>query len=294
MSLTQLNPPLPILTPRGKGLAHFAIDYGPEAQIFFTVFLDESREIWTYASRECRARENITMGRCDTVDPAAAAIARKIAELPDENDHDRLLAHYQAAANWDGHWSIWPRGNLKANRGTRYFDVLHPVNGIVGTGLSQAEAAKNALDRVWTAKPRPVDLESKSQLHNPFGAMEDGVLDPQTAEDWMRQLEWSADWTVDRGRPWMNTKPGENWGAALDGEFIVRRDSVAIGEGNTLADACRQAVLWKRNLPAVDPILPDGPVAAVPLSDYAADVANMPEEVRPEVPATAAEDSNPW
>ena len=31
--ITQLDPPLPLETPRGAGLAHFVIDYGPEADL---------------------------------------------------------------------------------------------------------------------------------------------------------------------------------------------------------------------------------------------------------------------
>jgi hypothetical protein len=33
--MLQLNPPLPLDTPRGKALAHLIIDYGPEASITF-------------------------------------------------------------------------------------------------------------------------------------------------------------------------------------------------------------------------------------------------------------------
>jgi hypothetical protein len=28
--ITQLNPPLPMVTPKGEGWAHFLIDYGPD------------------------------------------------------------------------------------------------------------------------------------------------------------------------------------------------------------------------------------------------------------------------
>ena len=38
--LVQLNPPLHMETPKGKGWAHFCIDYGPEAHLMWVVFMD--------------------------------------------------------------------------------------------------------------------------------------------------------------------------------------------------------------------------------------------------------------
>lgn len=61
--LLQLNPPLPVITPRGPGLAHVLIDYGPEHNLCWTVFLDGNGECWTFGNPEIRAQKNITMGR---------------------------------------------------------------------------------------------------------------------------------------------------------------------------------------------------------------------------------------
>lgn len=61
--ILQLNPPLPAVTPKGSGLAHFLIDYGPEHNLMWVVFLDENGECWTYQNHEIRAKQNITMGR---------------------------------------------------------------------------------------------------------------------------------------------------------------------------------------------------------------------------------------
>lgn len=64
--MLQLNPPLPMTTPKGKGLAHVVIDYGPEHNLFWTVFITEGKaagEIWTYGNPEVRAEANITLGR---------------------------------------------------------------------------------------------------------------------------------------------------------------------------------------------------------------------------------------
>jgi len=63
MNILQLNPPLPITTPKGKGLAHLVIDYGIEHDLFWVVFLDENGECWTYRNSEIRAPKNINFGR---------------------------------------------------------------------------------------------------------------------------------------------------------------------------------------------------------------------------------------
>lgn len=61
--ILQLNPPIPLNTPRGEGLAHLVTDYGPEHDLMWTVFINETGECWTYSNREVRAVKNITMGR---------------------------------------------------------------------------------------------------------------------------------------------------------------------------------------------------------------------------------------
>ena len=61
--IQQLNPPIPLKTPRGNGLAHFVIDQGIEHNLLWVVFLDESGECWTYGNPDIRALKNITQGR---------------------------------------------------------------------------------------------------------------------------------------------------------------------------------------------------------------------------------------
>lgn len=61
--ILQLDPPIPMITPRGDGLAHCVIDYGPEHDLLWVVFLDSNGECWTYSNKEVRAQKNITMGR---------------------------------------------------------------------------------------------------------------------------------------------------------------------------------------------------------------------------------------
>ncbi|MGN2254163.1 hypothetical protein ACFWZ4_12345 [Frateuria sp. GZRe12] len=61
--MLQLNPPLPLDTPKGEGLAHILIDYGPESDLYWTVFINATGEIWTFSNRDVRASKNITLGR---------------------------------------------------------------------------------------------------------------------------------------------------------------------------------------------------------------------------------------
>lgn len=61
--LTQLNPPLPLETPKGCGLAHFVIDYGPEAHLLWVVFMDEGGACWTVPNPEIRIQCNWSLKR---------------------------------------------------------------------------------------------------------------------------------------------------------------------------------------------------------------------------------------
>lgn len=60
--LLQLNPIIPIETPKGKGQALLVIDYGSEHHLMWVVAIDGTGEIWTFPNPEVRAQENITMG----------------------------------------------------------------------------------------------------------------------------------------------------------------------------------------------------------------------------------------
>jgi hypothetical protein len=62
--MLQLNPPIPIGTPRGEGYAMVLIDYSQEHDLLWVVFLD-SGEAWTFANRDIRVIKNITLGRLD-------------------------------------------------------------------------------------------------------------------------------------------------------------------------------------------------------------------------------------
>jgi len=58
----QLNPPIPLVTPKGKAMAQFLIDYGPEFDLLWVCF-EENGECWTWRNQDIRAERNITFGR---------------------------------------------------------------------------------------------------------------------------------------------------------------------------------------------------------------------------------------
>lgn len=66
---TQLNPPIPLITPKGKGFAHLIIDYSQEHDLMWVVFLDESGECWTYGNKDVKMVENVTLGRVKVEKP---------------------------------------------------------------------------------------------------------------------------------------------------------------------------------------------------------------------------------
>jgi hypothetical protein len=68
--IQQLNPPLPMETPKGGGWAHFVIDYGPESALLWVVLMDADGACWTVPNPEVRMSFNWTMGRRKTDDPA--------------------------------------------------------------------------------------------------------------------------------------------------------------------------------------------------------------------------------
>jgi hypothetical protein len=61
--LLQLNPQIPVVTPRGKGVAIGWIDYSAEHDIMWIVFQDDTNECWTWRNKDIRAQQNFTLGR---------------------------------------------------------------------------------------------------------------------------------------------------------------------------------------------------------------------------------------
>lgn len=60
--ILQLNPPIPVMTPKGKALAQAMIDYGVEHDLLWVCF-QENGECWTWNNRNIRAESNVTFQR---------------------------------------------------------------------------------------------------------------------------------------------------------------------------------------------------------------------------------------
>jgi hypothetical protein len=66
--ITQLNPPIPVVTPHGKGMAQMVIDYGIEHDLIWVVF-DDDGQCWSWSNKNIRAQSNITIGRAAEAPP---------------------------------------------------------------------------------------------------------------------------------------------------------------------------------------------------------------------------------
>lgn len=63
MSLTQLNPTIPLRSPKASGEAIAVIDYSIEHDLMWVIVDDATGEIWTVPNKEVRAYANYSAGR---------------------------------------------------------------------------------------------------------------------------------------------------------------------------------------------------------------------------------------
>jgi len=61
--MLQLDPPIPVETPKGKAMAVGWLDYGAEHHLLWICFIDKTGECWSYPNPEIRAQSNPSMGR---------------------------------------------------------------------------------------------------------------------------------------------------------------------------------------------------------------------------------------
>lgn len=61
--MLQLNPLVPVETPKGSGMAHFLINPGSEHHLEWVVFIDETGECWTFENPDIRLQHNMTAKR---------------------------------------------------------------------------------------------------------------------------------------------------------------------------------------------------------------------------------------
>lgn len=64
--IQQLNPPLPLETPKGRGWAHAIIDYSQEHNLLWVVFLNDGGECWQFDNSQVRMVNNYSLGRYGT------------------------------------------------------------------------------------------------------------------------------------------------------------------------------------------------------------------------------------
>ncbi len=99
--ITQLNPPLPLHTAKGAGWAHFVIDYGPEYDLVWVVFMDNDGACWSVPNPEVKMQFNWTLGRRKPERPAPAAPL-----APEQPDEVRADVRVPAA-----NVRVFPRGS---------------------------------------------------------------------------------------------------------------------------------------------------------------------------------------
>ena len=61
--ILQLNPTIPLITPKGICQAHFLIDNGVEHDLQWVCFIDETGECWVFDNPDIRLQSNLTKGR---------------------------------------------------------------------------------------------------------------------------------------------------------------------------------------------------------------------------------------
>lgn len=60
--MLQLNPPLPVDTPKGPAYAHLVTDYSQEHYLLFTCFLMETGDCWLFPNRDVKIQQNVSLG----------------------------------------------------------------------------------------------------------------------------------------------------------------------------------------------------------------------------------------
>lgn len=92
--MLQLNPPIPVITPKGKAIAHFMIDDGIESHLQWVCFQDDTGECWTWNNTDIRAQFNITHGRVH-ISPFRDPDQDPLAEDEEEADQLEEIAYLQ-------------------------------------------------------------------------------------------------------------------------------------------------------------------------------------------------------
>jgi hypothetical protein len=100
--MLQLNPPIPVTTPMGKGWAHILIDYSQEHDLLWVVFLDETGECWTLPNRDIRIQSNLSLGRRDGKKNLEQSHARAVEPADKGVSYWGGSAYIPSTGNWRG------------------------------------------------------------------------------------------------------------------------------------------------------------------------------------------------
>ena len=90
--LTQLQTPIPLLTPKGGAWAVAIIDYGPHWDLLWVTFIRDTGECWTFSNQEIRQEKNQTFGL-----PAPSPIHTQESLKKNQGHHG--AAHHGAGLN---------------------------------------------------------------------------------------------------------------------------------------------------------------------------------------------------
>jgi hypothetical protein len=61
--MLQLDPPIPVDTPKGPAVAVVLLDYGPDYDLLWVTFANDTGECWTWKNAYIRGVKNISLGR---------------------------------------------------------------------------------------------------------------------------------------------------------------------------------------------------------------------------------------
>jgi hypothetical protein len=70
--MLQLDPPIPVDTPKGPALAVVLLDYGPDYDLMWVTFADDTGACWTWKNSDIRGVKNISLGRRSGEDKTTA------------------------------------------------------------------------------------------------------------------------------------------------------------------------------------------------------------------------------
>ena len=85
--ILQLEPTVPLDTPKGRADAHFLIDYGSQQHLLWVCFIRETGECWTYQNPLVRLEANPTEGiRTADGDRSLDLALKQIDTLIEENN----------------------------------------------------------------------------------------------------------------------------------------------------------------------------------------------------------------